>query len=74
MTLWIPKNAGNFLTSKGPVSFSRTLTHGVSYSVSHSVSQSVVITDQLSIATCNIGSVGPEVCEKIYSYRGGNKY
>jgi hypothetical protein len=29
--LWVPKNAGNFLTSCKPVSFSRrTLLHGVS--------------------------------------------
>jgi hypothetical protein len=31
MNLWIPQNAGNFLTSRGPVSFSgRTQLHGVS--------------------------------------------
>jgi len=30
MNLWVPKNAGNFLTSSGPVSFSkRTLLHTV---------------------------------------------
>jgi hypothetical protein len=30
MNLWFPKNAGNFLTSSGPVSFSkRTLLHTV---------------------------------------------
>jgi len=32
MNLWVPRNAGNFLTSYKPVSFSRrTLHHGVSY-------------------------------------------
>jgi hypothetical protein len=31
MNLWVPQNAGNFLTSCKPVSFSsRTLLHGVS--------------------------------------------
>jgi len=30
MNLWVPWNAGNFLTSCKPVSFSRTLYHGVS--------------------------------------------
>ena len=31
MNLWVPRNAGNFLTSCKPVSFSRrTLHHGVS--------------------------------------------
>jgi len=30
MNLWVPKNAANFLTSSGPVSFSkRTLLHTV---------------------------------------------
>jgi hypothetical protein len=34
MNLWVPKNAGNFLTSCKPVSFSRrTLLHGVSKKV-----------------------------------------
>jgi hypothetical protein len=30
MNLRVPENAGNFLTSCKPVSFSRTLLHGVS--------------------------------------------
>ena len=31
MNLWVPENAGNFLSSSGTVSFSRmTLLHGVS--------------------------------------------
>jgi hypothetical protein len=35
MNFRVPRNAGNFLTSLGPVSFSRrNLLHGVSYSVS----------------------------------------
>jgi hypothetical protein len=29
MNLWVPYNAGNFLTILEPVSFSRTLLHGV---------------------------------------------
>ena len=30
MNLWVPQNAGNFLTNREPVSFSgRTLLHGV---------------------------------------------
>jgi hypothetical protein len=30
INLRVPQNAGNFLTSCGPVSFSRTLLHGIS--------------------------------------------
>jgi hypothetical protein len=30
MNLWVPQNVGNFLTSCKPVSFLRTLQHGVS--------------------------------------------
>ena len=41
MNLWVPRNAGNFLTSCKPVSFSRrTLHHGVS---KYSASVQVVI-------------------------------
>ena len=31
MNLWVPYNAGNFLTIKGFISFSRTLFHSVAF-------------------------------------------
>jgi len=30
INIWVPRNGGNFLTNCEPVSFSRTLLHGIS--------------------------------------------
>jgi len=41
MNLWFPQNAGNFLSSWGPINFSRTLLHGISYYIAKTKNTSI---------------------------------
>jgi len=71
MNLWVPWNAGNFLTSCKPVSFSRrTLHHGVSKYVSDNGGQIVTANSDAPNRTCDAAVISPAKINVCGNLRG----